>query len=284
MVLIEPFARRSTRVEAIATRSGTRMALDLDEFVERKHYFRSYERREIAFLHHHLHAGDTVIDVGANVGVLALEAATAVAPGGKIIAIEPIAANVVRLNGNALLNRDIDIDIVQCAAGRSAGTILLGITAAQGSMRNSGSYSSSAEESAVAVPVERLDHLVAQRCGIKTQIRLLKIDVEGMEPDVIMGASALFEAKRIDAVMFEWNSSVSSDSAADSLRPYGFEIFALGAWGRLRVAPRASQRSLRADRPTKHGLPASIAAWCRGDGRLQTLVAILPSPSRRFSR
>jgi FkbM family methyltransferase len=257
------------------------MALNLEQFVERKHYFRSYERREISFLHRLLLAGDTMIDVGANVGVLALEAATAVTPGGKVVAIEPISANVDRLRANARLNHQIDIDVVQCAAGRASGTIRLGISAEQGAIRNSGSYSSSADGSVVEVPIERLDHLVAERCDIETQIRLLKIDVEGMEAQVIEGASTLFEAGRIDAVMFEWNSSVTTESAADSLRAYGFEVFELGAWGRLRIAPQVpKQTSTKQPRPPKHGLRAAVAAWCRGDGRLHTLIATLPNPAR----
>lgn len=274
MILVEPIARRCSRHEMVMSRSGARMSLDLSEFIERKHFFRSYERSEIAFLHRYLRPGDTTIDVGANVGVLAIEAAMRTRA--RVIAIEPIPSNLERLRANVDINESAQIDIVACAAGQRAGILSIGITASQNAMHNSGSYSAGATESVVQVPVELLDTIVEHRIAETDRIRLLKIDVEGMEVDVILGGSELFEKRRVDAVMFEWNAALSTTSAADVLRPYGFEILELGHFGRLRPASHKLTRAAPRRPLPDWGPVTTIVSWLRGDTRLYTMVALLP--------
>jgi hypothetical protein len=77
--------------------------------------------------------------------------------------------------------------------------------------------------------------------------------------------------------MFEWNTSFPSTSAADALRGHGMEVRVLGAWSRLRPMGDRRARAPGAE-PSEHtGLLSSIVAWCRGEGRLMTLVATLPT-------
>jgi hypothetical protein len=58
-----------------------------------------------------LSAGDVVVDVGANVGVFAIDAARSVAPGGTVLAVEPAPAAAAALSRNLVRH---------CPAGVSA--------------------------------------------------------------------------------------------------------------------------------------------------------------------
>jgi FkbM family methyltransferase len=279
MIFIEPIARRSNSTVVAASPSGARLELHLDEFVQRKHFFHSYERRELAFLHRFLRAGDVYVDVGANVGVLTVEGATAVGSSGRTVAVEPIPTNVDRLRANAALQRDATIDVVAAAIGATTGVLSLGLTAQQAAVGNMGSYSSTAAESslesALEVPLRRLDDVVDEVVGTGRRIRLLKIDVEGMEADVLDGASGLLGSGRIDAVLFERNAALSDGRPESILTGHGFDVQRLAVGARLK--PLGTARPNRTERGSAAGLLPSIAAWIRGDARLETLVAIRPT-------
>lgn len=64
----------------------------------------------------------TFIDIGANVGLWSLYAAS-VAPHAKIIAIEPEPGNLKRLRFNVQSNPDVSIRVVDAALGASCGEV-----------------------------------------------------------------------------------------------------------------------------------------------------------------
>jgi hypothetical protein len=70
--------------------------------------------------------GPNVIDVGANVGLLAVPLARRVAPlGGTVLAIEPVAANAKRLQESIALNGLRNVLVEICAAGSHSGEATL---------------------------------------------------------------------------------------------------------------------------------------------------------------
>ena len=75
VLLVEPIVRKRSHPEATVSTNGVRMRIDFDDFVQRKHYFRAYERRELRFLRTFLREGDMAVDVGAKVGVLTMQIA-----------------------------------------------------------------------------------------------------------------------------------------------------------------------------------------------------------------
>ncbi len=93
MLLLEDRAASLHTVADVVDR-GVKFELRLAEFVQRKYYFRSFERRELRFLRLWLRSGDIIVDVGANVGLLALHAASKVGPGGQVLAVEPVPSNL----------------------------------------------------------------------------------------------------------------------------------------------------------------------------------------------
>jgi hypothetical protein len=93
------------------------------------------------------------------------------------------------------------------------------------------------------VPVRSLDGMASQgKFGHPStlHINLLKVDVEGFEPDVLLGAWKLLEAHQIDVVHFEcshqWPASKlgwTLRSTTERLSAIGYDVFLLGGAGHI---------------------------------------------------
>ena len=271
MLVVEPFARRSTNLIQIRS-SGTRYELDLSEFVQRKFYFRAYERRELRFLRSTLSDGDLFVDVGANVGLLSLCAARQVGERGRVLAIEPAPENLARLQVNAQLNPRSHITVMPVAIGASRGTIELGMPQSQAGIQNSGARSSMSSENQIEVDLTTIDDAVERWKPGRHMIDLVKLDVEGMENEVVCGGPDLF-GYRANCVMLEVNHRYGDDDlAVESLRRLGYGIHRLGAFARLRPwktgpGPKSCISSLA------RRLPAGVGPWITGEARLTTAIA-----------
>src|SRR5687767_10401878 len=76
--------------EARVVRSGLRWNLDLREGIDLSIYLVvKFERDTVRAYQRLLKPGDTVIDIGANIGAHTLQLARCVSPGGRVVAIEP---------------------------------------------------------------------------------------------------------------------------------------------------------------------------------------------------
>ncbi len=136
-----------------------------------------------------LHPGDIYVDVGANIGHLAIEAALIVGNSGRVTAFEahPRIANFLRQN--IQLNQLNNIRVAQVAVGASFGWV--GFTDNRSDDQNMVAY-----DGQIVVPLITLDSLLEDESPT-----LLKIDVEGFELFVLLGATALLE--RTKFIYFE---------------------------------------------------------------------------------
>ena len=132
-----------------------------------------------------LREGDRYIDAGANIGQLALAASKRVGPNGDVIAIEAHPEIYQYLEGNAHLNRAKNLTTLHYALGAGPGEVSL-------TTRRSDDQNYISDDGAVRVPMRTLDELVAAR-----PTRLLKLDVEGYELPVLLGASQTLEHTQI---------------------------------------------------------------------------------------
>jgi FkbM family methyltransferase len=135
--------------------------------------------------------GDTVVDVGANVGAISLAASTAVGPSGRVISIEPHPRTFGYLQQNIRLNRRENIRALNCAVGATAGTLSF-------SDLDADDRNAVIDRGGLQVRVETLDALLDDR---PEPIALLKVDVEGFEKYVFEGARRVLE--RTACVYFE---------------------------------------------------------------------------------
>lgn len=160
------------------------------------HYCGLTEPADMGFLLHGLRSGDLFLDVGANVGVYSLLAATA---GADAIAIEAYPPTAVKLGRNVRLNDFAGkIEIVGAAVGEETGE--LRFTTGEGPMNHVASAGEKGE--ACSVPVRRLDDIVAGR-----PIRFFKLDVEGYEVPALRGGSKLLADPGLLAIVVELNGS-----------------------------------------------------------------------------
>jgi len=142
--------------------------------------------------------GDSVIDIGANVGLFTLFAAGRVGPQGCVLAIEPSPREFVRLQTNVRRNRmDDRIVLNDFALSETPGWAQFTLASSYHSGLNAftalfsptaGSYQT------IDVPVQNLDGLVRRLSD--RRVRLVKIDVEGAEYNILRGAGTVIRDHR----------------------------------------------------------------------------------------
>ena len=175
-----------------------------------------------AFFRHLLKQGDLYVDVGANIGTLALCAAQLVGSNGKVIAIEAHPKTFGYLAENVALNSFLNINLLNYAVGDKEGELTF-------SDMNSDDQNKviTGLTGGITVPVKKLDTLLRQEHNIS----LLKIDVEGFEKYVVDGASEVL--KRTDMVFFEsWdqnflNYGYTAGDLIELFKYKGFKVFSI---------------------------------------------------------
>jgi FkbM family methyltransferase len=169
-----------------------------------------YDERTLALLARRLRRDDVVLDVGANIGFYSVRLGRELQRlgGGTVHAFEPIAANATRLAHNVAANGlDAIVRIHEVALGATDGRV---------AFRTENEYESSSGNAvmigAAVAPafgadteatVTTLDGFV-ERNGV-TACALLKLDVEGAEPDVLRGGAATIARLR-PAILAEYNA------------------------------------------------------------------------------
>ncbi|MGE0256615.1 MAG: FkbM family methyltransferase [Alphaproteobacteria bacterium] len=148
-----------------------------------------------AFLDAHLAPGDTLIDVGAHWGLIALHAATRHRGAVRVLAVEPHPDNLAALR-RAVAENGLDgsIAVVAAAAAEAGGD---GALALDSTMAHRLSPRGS-----LPVRVTTLDALAAEHATGTGRV-FLKIDVEGAEGRVLSGARRLLASGRVAAVVWE---------------------------------------------------------------------------------
>jgi FkbM family methyltransferase len=147
----------------------------------------SYEDREIAALCALVKPGSLVFDVGANIGLSALELARAAGAKGRVIACEPHPDTATRLRGNLADNGVTTVAVMKTAVGAQSGRITFH-ESAQPTLSSATVVPPDLVRS-FEVPVTTLDAL--WREAGSPLVSALKIDVEGGELAVLQGAGGL---------------------------------------------------------------------------------------------
>jgi FkbM family methyltransferase len=176
-----------------------------------------------------------IIDIGANVGVVSSLLAKLM-PERHGFAVEPNPWVCQQLSHNLRRNGASNFEILPLALANHVGEVNFRTTptaTATARIANDGDQDSS------VVPCETLDHLAA-RLDID-RIAFLKVDVEGFEASVFMGAQGLLDAKRIEQIYFEVcpelteTAGFDPQDAAQLLQNAGYQLFQLAEGGALRA-------------------------------------------------
>lgn len=173
-----------------------------------------------------------VIDVGANIGWYVVHAAQFPTVT-KIIAFEPDAFNAWLLDRNLGVNRIENAIVHQCAVGEKPGFVPLHRYKNSNNCRHSvlADYGFGSR----LVPLIDLDTALAQTGIGEDRVLVMKIDVEGYEPQVIAGARRTLG--RTNVVITEFSPHLTSHTLlaemGRTLRGAGFSAHLFGAEGDL---------------------------------------------------
>ncbi|HVO27022.1 MAG TPA: FkbM family methyltransferase [Candidatus Margulisiibacteriota bacterium] len=139
---------------------------------------------EFDFLERFLRYGDTVVDVGANVGVYSLFMGKLVGPGGTVIACEPDPESAGALRANVVRNHLQHVEVVEAAVADKGGAVdfLSGLGTVSRIAADGGDHPSA------RVTLVTLD-AVCRTCNPV----FAKVDVEGFEDLVLRGANQLMQ-------------------------------------------------------------------------------------------
>jgi len=125
---------------------------------------------------------DVIVEVGANIGAHTVHLANRVGPAGRVVAFEPQPPVFQLLCANMALNSLTHVTCVPAAVGRRAGQLFVPELRYE-QANNFGGVSLDRATAGVPVECVTLDEYLDL-----PSLRLLKIDVEGMEQPVIEGA------------------------------------------------------------------------------------------------
>jgi FkbM family methyltransferase len=190
--------RRGTKE---ATVFGSRVSLNLENYVERCMYMGVFEEEETRQARSVLRPGHTFVDAGANVGYYTLLASRLVGAAGRVLAFEPAPYALAKLRDNVARNRLANVEAVGAGLGEAKSTATLYVKESMENYTPSMVPGEGGRE--VSVSVLALDEELSRR-GVR-RVDLLKLDVEGYEPNVLRGAKRYLSEGRVSAVMCEHN-------------------------------------------------------------------------------
>lgn len=168
---------------------GYRMRLNLSNWSERSAYFvgRFYDLDSQLLYQLLIDEGDQVLDVGANIGMMALLAARRVGPNGRVDCVEPNPVCIERLRDHFAINHIETCHLHQCGASDQPGELTLRVLTEHTGMGSLADIPPDQQRHVTAqfpVRVVRVDEIVAQ---LPTPPRLIKMDVEGFELRAVRG-------------------------------------------------------------------------------------------------
>ncbi len=155
-------------------------------------YYGSYALPLLDAMRRYLKAGDTFIDVGANIGYISAVAADIVGTPGQVHAFEPVGRYFERLSELARANPAHTIVANRCAAGATPGAGTIAVTHEPGQNTMVPGYKRDGEvEHVEVVRVVRLDQYFSE--NQLHRVAMIKIDAEGFELPILKGLSAHLE-------------------------------------------------------------------------------------------
>ncbi|HEX9426863.1 MAG TPA: FkbM family methyltransferase [Candidatus Polarisedimenticolia bacterium] len=231
-----------------------------------------YEPHLVALYRRLVKPGMTVVDIGANIGFHALHAALLVGPGGRVIAIEPDPRNAALLRLSlAISPAPPPVELIEAALSDAGGTILMSDL---GNPGNSGARFTHRDRALL----ERLVHGAAPSFRsvpalrwddhrFDTPIDLVKIDVEGSEPQALRGMERSLRRHRPILIAEFAPANLQS---IGGIEPDGFLRFIEELGYDIAVVETGGS----ADPPDAAGARAAIEARLRGRHHVDLLCTV----------
>jgi FkbM family methyltransferase len=200
----------------------------ISEKIRRRGVWEQFETQLLLAL---LREGDQILDIGANIGWYTVAAARRVGPTGHVFAFEPDANNFAILAANVRQSGLSCVSAERLALGRESGTgSLRPSTDNQGDLRVRDFRRSAAKPSGNEIAVMALDNYLqaSSRFDI-ARLRIVKMDVQGFEHEVLCGARSLLTNLPRGTVCFiEFDPKMLADHAGGACEGFIQTLAALG--------------------------------------------------------
>jgi FkbM family methyltransferase len=189
------FADRDHRFVA-RTKSGHRIAGNTRDIVQRYLYlFGVWQPNLSGWISDRLTRGDVFVDVGSHVGFFSLLASRAVTEEGKVFALEPLPALYRQLAANVERNAAANIRLINCAASDKRGRLKI-FRGPESNLGATSMYDDAGFRCDGEVDALPLSEVLSEEDMQRT--KMIKIDVEGAEADVVTGLLSLLHCARED--------------------------------------------------------------------------------------
>ncbi len=179
-------------------------------------YFDEQADDLFAFMRSYLKPSDVFVDVGANIGTHSILASRLVGQQGRVFAFEADSATFEILSDNIATNGASNVEARnECLSDRVGSTTFnINRDSAKSSMLREG-------DRKISLPTNTLDNLLPK--GLR--VGLLKIDVEGADYLVLLGAKRLFLDQPPSVVVIETTDNVAEIKEFLSARGYSLYEF-----------------------------------------------------------
>lgn len=175
-----------------------------------------FSEGEVEIFRQALRPGAVALDVGANIGAHTLALSAIVGAQGRVIAFEPQRPIFQILSANLALNDIRNVEARHAACGAAPGRIAVPrIDISQRGNFGGVSIGGGTDE----VPLQTIDGLELQGCD------LIKVDVEGMESQVLEGARATI-ARHAPVLYLENDRAENSGALLRLLDALGYRCYA----------------------------------------------------------
>jgi len=185
----------------------------------------SFEELETKLVKDIIKDGNTIVDIGANIGYFTLIFARLVGEKGEVFAFEPEPNNFNLLKKNIEINNYKNVNLINKAASNKSGKIKLYIDDF-----NSGGHSLIAQirnKQHIEIESIKLDDFF----DTNKKIDFIKIDAEGAELEVLKGMSTLLNKNDDIKILLEYNPlvfksfNVTPQKYIDLLMGFNFKIY-----------------------------------------------------------
>lgn len=175
-----------------------------------------YMEEELQFLLGYVKAGDVVVEAGANIGTHTVPLARAVTDAGRVFAFEPQRIIAQMLGGNLALNGIWNVAQERAALGELREVMYLPpVDYAQPGNFGSVSLTEQGGEAVSVIPLDAFNF---------ARLDLLKIDVEGMEKDVLEGARDTIRSLR-PTLYFENDRNDRQEALCQYVESLGYALY-----------------------------------------------------------
>jgi FkbM family methyltransferase len=233
-----------------ACRQGMRWDLDISDNLQRRLYLvGSYESLTLDALASYVRPTDVVLDVGANIGAIALPLARRLSGPGRVVAVEAAADTVERLRwhvaANGLGGR---VQIIQAGLSDRIGAGQL--RASDFGQHDVGTRTLEGDSAGVGEPVDlTTGDALREQLGIE-RFDIIKIDVEGHELAVLGGLRRTFAEAPPRVVLLEvvagnqQRAGLSTDSLIERMHELGYRGTAIRHRGLVPLTSRFSGNAI----------------------------------------